>query len=241
MMKPAYGDISATRVRHRILLGMHLMTLAAAVLLIGVISYDAIVNVSFLSNVRYLRLQFWICLLFIADLIVEMAFARNRTKSFFVNLPFLLICIPYISIFKALDIHLGDEATFVLRFVALIRAAAVFAIITGAITRNRIRSVFHGYIILLVTLVYFASLMFFVEEHAVNPYLQSYGKSLWWTIMNMTTTGSNIPEITGVGKALAVMLSGAGLILFPICTVYITDMVVSRSRSGKTRADTASQ
>ena len=41
--------------------------------------------------------------------------------------------------------------------------------------------------------------------------------------MNITTVGCYIEPITPTGKVLSVILSGGGLILFPVFTVYIAD------------------
>ena len=65
--------------------------------------------------------------------------------------------------------------------------------------------------------------MFYVQEHFVNPDVSSYWMSLWWTVMNITTVGCYIEPITPTGKVLSVILSGGGLILFPVFTVYIAD------------------
>lgn len=212
------------------MLFLHLCTIGGAALLIYMVSLDAIRKVSFISDPRYISAQLWICLLFLADIIAQIVFSANRSRSFWVNLPFLLVCVPYINILQALDVQLNGEVVFLLRFIPLIRAAGVFAILTGLITRNRVGSVFRAYIVLLVTLVYFASLMFFVEEHGVNPGVSGYGKTLWWAVMCMTTTGSNIEAYTSLGKVLSIILAGAGLILIPMLTVYITN-VVSTTRS----------
>lgn len=90
---------------------------------------------------------------------------------------------------------------------------------------DRIKGVFMVYIILLVAVVYFSSLIFYAEERAVNPDVHSYGDAIWWAIMCMTTAGSYITEYTLYGKIMSVVLSGGGLILFPVFTVYITSAV----------------
>lgn len=96
---------------------------------------------------------------------------------------------------------------------------------------NRISGMFKAYIFLLIAVVYFSSLIFYAEEHAGNPDVTTYGDAIWWAIMCMTTAGSYIGETTLTGKILSVVLSGGGLILFPVFTVYITNAVTHRARS----------
>ena len=206
---------------HRLLLALHLMTLCGAGIMIFLISYDAIRKISFLSDPRYINVQLWICLLFIVDILVEVAMSSRPLRSLFINLPFLVVCIPYISILAMFHTDISGPQLFMFRFLPLIRAAAVFAIITGCFTRNKVSGVLRAFIGMLITIVYFASLMFFVLEHDINTGVSTYGRALWWAIMNMTSNGSNIPEFTELGRIMAISLSGVGFILMPLLTVYI--------------------
>lgn len=81
--------------------------------------------------------------------------------------------------------------------------------------------------------VYFGSLMFFLEEHYINPQVTNYWSAFYWATMDLTTCGSNIDAITPTGKVIAVLLSGEGLILFPVFTVYITNALAGNSSSQK--------
>lgn len=105
----------------------------------------------------------------------------------------------------------------------MIRAGYVLAIVMGVLSNNKISGLFSTYIGLLIATVYFASLMFFIEEHYINPGVPTYWAALWWAFMDVTTVGCNINAITPTGKVLAVVLGAEGLILFPIFTVYITN------------------
>lgn len=210
--------------RH-LLTWLHISVLAASIALIVFISFDTFRNVSFLENQRYLNMQFWICLLFMVDIAVEFILSPRKWHYVVTHIFFMIVAVPYINLLDCYGVQLSGEMMYVLRFVPMLRAAYVLAIITGALSDNRVSSMFIAYIALLLTVVYFSSMMFFVEEHTVNPDITSYGQSLWWSIMCMTTAGSYINEYTITGKVLSVILSGGGLILFPVFTVYITHAV----------------
>ncbi|WP_438589132.1 hypothetical protein [Duncaniella dubosii] len=45
--------------------------------MITLITLDTLRNVSFLADSTYLRVQFWCCLFFIADVFIEMSFAQS--------------------------------------------------------------------------------------------------------------------------------------------------------------------
>lgn len=208
--------------RGRITLTFHFAALAAAVTLVVLISRDAIGGRSFVSDPHYLSRQLWICLVFLADIAVDIVMSRHRWRALLVNLPFIALCIPYLNILHAVGIEPQGVWVFVMRFVPLVRAAAVFAIVTGWASAGRMDRLLRAYIVLLLTVLYFASLVFFVQEQGINPTLSSYGMSLWWAVMNMTTAGCYITAITPLGQALQVVLAAVGLILFPVFTVYVT-------------------
>ncbi len=209
----------------RTLLGLHLAVLAGSIVLIFFISFDTFQNISFIESQRYLNVQFWICMLFMVDIIAEFFLSPRKWHYVLTHIFFFIISIPYLNILAYYDVTLSPEFHYIIRFIPMLRAAYVLAIITGALSDNRISSMFIAYIALLLTIVYFSSMMFFVEEHKVNPDVTSYGQALWWSIMCMTTAGSYIGEYTLTGKILSVILSGGGLILFPVFTVYITHAV----------------
>lgn len=81
---------------------------------------------------------------------------------------------------------------------------------------------FVTYIVILVILLYVLSLMFYVEEHSVNKMVYDYWQSLWYSVMQMNTCGSNISPVTSTGKVIGIVLSVAGLIMFPVFTVFFT-------------------
>ncbi len=208
--------------RDRVIFILRMMLLLTACGLIFLITYDTLQNISFITNRLYLKIQLWICLFFLFDIAVECALSEHKGKYLLHNLFFIIVSIPYPNVIHAFDLHLPVQLMFLLRFMPLIRAAYVFALVSGIMSKNWISSMLSGYIIMLVTVLYCLSLMFFVEEHYVNAQVATYWQALWYSIMQMTTCGSNISPITFSGKVISVVLAGAGLILFPVFTVYFT-------------------
>lgn len=204
----------------------HMAVLAASAVMIVWITHDTLDNISFLSNERYLRFQFWICLLFMTDIVAEWCFAPRKWKYLAGHILFILVSIPYLNIIRHFNIPVDGEAEYLLRFVPMIRAGYVLALVSGALSSNKALSMFWVYVIWLIASLYFASLMFYVEEHFINRGVDTVWAALWWAVMSMTTTGSNINALTVTGQALGTFLSAEGLILFPVFTVYITQAVI---------------
>ena len=223
LMTNHHGNIVTADRHKQMILSLHLATIALSIVLIAMISYDTFRNKSFLADKSYMTAQFLICLFFIADIFIEWYLSADKRKYAYTHLPFLLVSIPYLNIVSYTGINLPCEAMYILRFIPLIRTAFLLAIVMAAFTGNRIASLFTTYIVTLIATVYFAGLMFFVEEHYINPDIGTFWSALWWAFMDVTTVGCNINAITPTGKILAVILSAEGLILFPVFTVYVTN------------------
>lgn len=210
--------------RRKIVTPIHLVVILLAMLLITLITIDTLRDISFLADETYLKVQFWCCIFFLFDIAVEIFFSENRWKSLRSHALFILVSIPYLNIIHHFGISLMPEWQYVLRFVPMLRAAYVFAIVTGVTASSRwISTMFSTYITVLIMIVYFCSLIFFVSEHYVNPMVVDYWSSLWWSVMSLTTAGSSIHAVTLTGRVLGVVLSAGGLILFPVFTVFLTD------------------
>ncbi len=214
--------------KRTILRTMHTLILIASLALIVLISWDAFHNISFIANDTYLNIQLWICLFFMFDCIVEFFMYPKKGLYLATHIFFFLVSIPYLNILTYFNVQMSPEMQYLTRFIPMIRAAYVLMIVMGVLSSDKISSLFSVYIGLLVSTVYFASLMFFIEEHYINPGVTSYWSALWWSFMDVTTVGCNINAITPTGKVLAVILAAEGLILFPIFTVYITNALTKK-------------
>ena len=207
---------------------MHMLVIIASCVLIVWITRQTLQNLSFLVDHTYLKFQFWVCILFLLDIIVEWIFAPKKWKYICGHILFLLISIPYLNIIEHFNIHLSGETMYLLRFVPMIRAGYVLALVSGALSKNKWISMFWVYMIWVLASIYIGALMFFVEEHYINPQVDTFWTAIWWASLDMTTVGSNISAMTATGKVIAVILSGEGLMLFPVFTVYVTNAVIKK-------------
>ena len=219
----------ATQTLKRItLLTMRLLVLVASGLLVAVISVDAFRSMSFVADPFYLRLQTWICYFFMFDIAVEWSLSDRKLHYLWSNLFFIIVSVPYMQLIATFGWRLPEPVMFVLRFMPLLRAAFVAGLLVGAAARNRMTTLFATYMVILAATLYFGSLMFFIAEQPVNPGVRTFWSALWWAVMDMTTCGSSISELTPTGRVLGVLLSAEGLVLFPVFTVYLTSALSSR-------------
>lgn len=208
-----------------VLSAMNLIVLILSALLIVWISFDTFKRIDFLNNHKYMTFQFWVCIVFIIDFFVGLYYAENKGRYFKSRLTFLLLSIPYLNIISLMDIHLSHDAIYFVRFIPLARGALAMSIVISYLSSNAVTSLFMSYIVIMLFVVYFCSLIFYQREVDVNPDVNSYWTALWWSAMNMSTVGCDISPVTVSGKIVAVILPVTGMIIFPLFTVYLTDYV----------------
>ena len=175
----------------------------------------------------------WICIWFLFDFVLEFFLAKHKGRYLRTHFIFLLVAIPYQNIITYYGWTFSPEITYLLRFIPLLRGGYALAIVVGWLTYNKASSLFVSYLTMLLATVYFSSLAFFVLEHKVNPLVHSYGDALWWAFMDVTTVGSNIIAVTVTGRVLSVLLAALGMMMFPIFTVYITNLIQQSNKRKK--------
>lgn len=203
----------------------HIVVLLLSLFLIISISIDTFNNIPFQTESSYLKTQLWICIFFLFVFFLDLWHADHKWKYLGTHLIFFTISIPYLNIIDYYNIDLSEETKYFVRFIPLVRGGYALALIVGRFTKSKITSIFVSYITMLLANVYFASLLFFAIEQNVNPLVESYSDSLWWAFMNVTTVGSNIYAVTSAGRVITVVLAALGMMMFPIFTVYVTNIV----------------
>lgn len=210
-------------------LALHLSAFMLSLLLVISISIDTFRGVHFYDDTNYLDLQFWICLMLIALFVLEAYNAEKSWQYFGRNFPFLLLIIPYLTLFDWCGVELSTQTEYLFRFIPLIRGYIAFTIIAYWLLKDLVAGMLITYIVVLFSFIYYCSLIFFVLEVNVNPMVHNFWDSLWYSCMTATTAGCNISAVTNVGKVISVLLALAGMMLLPVFTVYLTSLI----RNGK--------
>lgn len=212
---------------------LHILVLILSVFLVVRISIDTFHNEAFYLEPRFIRFQFWICVVFLFDFFVEFFMSDNKWKFIRNRFIFFLVSIPYNSIISFYGWTFSPQVTYALHYIPLIRGGYAMSIVVSWFTYNKATGLFISYLATLIFTIYFASLAFYVFEHNVNPSVKNYDDALWWAAMDATTVGSNIEAITPVGRILSVLLAALGMMMFPIFTVYVTNILTKNKQQGK--------
>lgn len=204
---------------------LHTIILILSALLIVFISYEIFNDVAFLNDHAYMTFQLCVCIVFMIDYFLRIWLAEDRRSYAWHNIGFFLISIPYLNLIDLFGIDPGPEALYYIRFIPLIRGAWAMAIVVSYVSTNKIVGIFASYLSIMLLVLYFASILFFAREQPVNPGVPTYWSSLWWCSLEMTTIGAPVNPFTPTGKVLAAILSGMGMIMFPLFTVYLTQLL----------------
>ncbi len=199
--------------------------LVLSLLLIIFISIDTFRNIPFLEDDAYMTFQLWVCIAFITDFFLELWLAPVKSSYIKQRILFFLLSIPYLNIIHWLHIYLPPDALYFVRFIPLARGALALSIVVGYLSSNKITSIFASYLVILLASVYFGALIVLEREHTVNPQIPDFGMALWVTCMNCTTLGCDVYPVTVAGKIVVAVLSCMGMMMFPLFTVYITNLM----------------
>ena len=231
--------MTAFRLSHMTLRGalldvMRLSVFVLSAMLIVFISVDTFPGQPFLQNRAYMDFQFWVCVLFIVDFFVGLLLDADGGRGRYIRRRwlFLILSVPYLNLVDHYHIPLDESQIYWVRFIPLARAVMAMAIVVGYVSKNKVTSLFAGYMLILVAFVYFGSLIFFNAEAGVNHAVTSYWKALWWACMDATTIGCQIQPVTATGKIVSAVLACMGVMIFPLFTVYITSVVERYNSSG---------
>lgn len=209
---------------------LHILILIVSIYLVVIISIDTFKNLAFYKEPRFLYIQTWICLFFLADFFIEFFLSPTKRRYLAQRWAFFLVSIPWLPLTHHFGLHFSKEVEYLIQFIPLVRGGYAMAFVVGWFTSNRATSLFWSYLITLLATIYFSSLAFYLFEHHVNPEVKDYYSALWWAFMDVTTVGSNIVAITPVGRVLSVLLAALGMMMFPIFTVYVSDNIKNKSR-----------
>ena len=92
-MKSAFNDIIYEK---RGIYGvLHVIILLLSLFLIVVISVDTFKNIPFMTQGSYLKIQFWICMFFIADFVLE--FFLSKRKLYYLQTHFIFLIVSVIT------------------------------------------------------------------------------------------------------------------------------------------------
>ena len=191
---------------------LNIMVLLSSILVLVIISIELLSATTILSERFILNTHLMVCTIFLADFFVRW----------------------YLNIVYISSAHLSHATWVLLRLIPIARGIYGISIIVSWMTRSKVTNLFVTYLSIVFVIIYFCSIMFYFVEHGPNPMVKDYWDAFNWSLMNVTTVGSNIFGVTKLGQSLAVILAASGMVFFPIFTAFVVDNFQKKRKEAET-------
>ena len=202
---------------------LNIIAMFSSIGVLVLLSIEILKGPNYIPQHIYLNIQLMICIVLLIDFCYLFYLAPNKWKYFMGHFILLLVSIPYYNLVNWFDISITPLQSVLLRAIVFIRGGYGLIIMINWFTKNKVANMMITYLIMLVAMAYFGSLIFYSIEKGVNPMLKNFEDAAWWACMDVTTVGCAIEPVTLSGRILAVILAVMGMSMFPILTVYITN------------------
>ncbi len=219
---------------------LNIIVLLSSILILVLLSVEILKGPNVMPRQLYLNIQLIICIILMVDYWYLFFLAPRKWRYFKNYLILLLVAIPYYNIVYWFDLSLTPLQSVLLRAIVLIRGGYGLIVMINWFTKSKVTNMMITYLIMLVAMAYFGSLVFYSIEKGLNPGLHSFSDAIWWACMDVTTVGCSIEPVTNEGRILAVVLAVMGMSMFPILTVYITNYFQSHMAARNAEAAAAS-
>jgi len=169
--------------------------------------------------------------IFIIDFVIKLIIAPDKSVFLKKNvLTMISLVLPAFRVFRVV------RALRVLRFSRSLRLVKVLGSLNRgmrSLSATMKRRAF-GYVLVLTLIVILAGAAgMYAFENEINGGLNSYGTSLWWTTMIMTTLGSEYWPQTTEGRILCIILSLYAFAVFGYITATIATFFIGRDADDK--------
>lgn len=151
------------------------------------------------------RLDFWICIIFIAEFSARIWKETDRKaflKAHWLEIPGM---IPFTI--------LGVSRTFrILRLFRLVRVFSLMKRFSRIYQKRFVRNELQYVSLVVISILLLSTYGIYMAESITNPEIDSVGDALWWSIVTVTTVGygDKVP-VTPLGKAIGVVLMFTGI------------------------------
>jgi voltage-gated potassium channel len=179
-------------------------------------------------TVRYwaLQLNWAVWLVFCLEYLARLLTAPSRAQ--FVRRAWLDLAI--IALSPPFGVPAQWQNTRALRGLRLLRVARAAALL-GMGLRTGKRALRHHpfqFVVLVATVtVFFGAIGVYVAEEGRNANIQSFGDSLWWAIVTVTTVGyGDVSPTTVEGRVLAVMMMIVGVGVIGVLTAALASLLL---------------
>lgn len=161
---------------------------------------------------------------FAVDMIVRIAVTdRGRRVRFILTHPLDVLAL-FMPLFRAL------------RVAGLLKHIPMLAGRSGAAVRGSV--IAHALVYATVYVYVIALAMLQAERAAPESTITTFGDALWWSLVTITTVGyGDTYPVTGVGRFLAVLLMGGGIVIIGTASAIVVSYITERMNGQRATDD----
>lgn len=179
------------------------------------------------------RLDFWICMVFIAEFVVRSWKKEDRKgyiKSHWLEIPGMIPFTVFGSAYRTLRI---------LRLFRLVRVFSLMKRFSRIYQKRFVRNELQYTALIIGTILLFSTYGIYSFESRVNPEIHTVGDAAWWSIVTVTTVGygDKVP-ITAMGKVIGVILMFTGIGIIGVLSGTIASYLLRGFRGERETGDT---
>ena len=170
-------------------------------------------------NLLIERIDFGICLIFIADFLVRLY--KAPSKMSFLKWGW----IDLVSSIPMFDFLRWGRLVRIVRILRILRAFRSTRALVNYLFQNRAKGTFAAVATISVVLVIFSSIAILNLENTPESNIKTPSDALWWAFTTITTVGygDQFP-VTVEGRVIAAVLMTAGVGLFGTFTAYVASL-----------------
>lgn len=163
---------------------------------------------------------------FAFDMIARLALTdRGRRLHFIVTHPIDVLAL-FMPLFRAL------------RVAGLLQHIPMLAGRSGSAVRGSVIAYALVYATIFIYVIALAMLQ--AERNAPDATITTFGDALWWALVTITTVGyGDTYPVTGVGRFLAVLLMGGGIVIVGTVSAIVVSYITERINGQRSGDDSA--
>ncbi len=202
---------------------VHWLRVVAGGVLLVAFSWEILRGDGGRLSATYLDIQLAVCILFLADFLLNLLLAHRPFAYLCRNWLYLLCSIPWLNLIAWSGVELPRGWSMGVSLLPIAVIVMAVYILLEWIDRHRIHQLFFTYLVGVMLFTYLAALIYYDFEGQASGRPDNFGDALWWAGLNLSTAGAPMQPVTTVGKTLSVLLPMAGMLFLPIFTTYIME------------------
>ena len=168
------------------------------------------------------RVDLAVCSIFMVDFLYYFNKAESKKKYIKSRWIDFVSSIPFVGVFRLLRIARVVRFIKLFRLMKILRGAKGSVYIFRFLFGSKLQNILISYILILIVVIFYASLAFYSFEKEVNPNINEYFDSIWWSFITVTSVGyGDVYPITKIGKIIAMVLTLSGMGLFSVVTAEL--------------------